>query len=96
MSENQNILDQFKFDQEKKELWIQFADIKTFEQQEVKMLNSIKAYEGDVPVVAYLAKEKQWKKYPANRNIALSDSLIDALKRQFGENNIKVRTLKAL
>ena len=84
------------FDQEKKELWIQFADIKTFEQQEVKMLNSIKAYEGDVPVVAYLAKEKQWKKYPANRNIALSDSLIDALKRQFGENNIKVRTLKAL
>ena len=78
------------FDQEKKELWIQFADKKTFDAQEVRMLNSLKAYEGDVPVVAYLAKEKQWKKYP------LSESLIQSLKLQFGEQNIKIRTLKAL
>ena len=84
------------FDQEKKELWIQFADKKTFDAQEVRMLNSLKAYEGDVPVVAYLAKEKQWKKYPPNRNISLSESLIQSLKLQFGEQNIKIRTLKAL
>ncbi len=84
------------FEQEKKELWIQFADKETFANQEVRMLNSLKAYEGDVPVVAYLAKEKQWKKYPANRNVELTDTLIGALKLQFGENNIKVRTLKAL
>jgi DNA polymerase-3 subunit alpha len=84
------------FEQEKKELWIQFADKKSFDEQEVRMLNSLKAYEGDVSVVAYLAKEKQWKKYPPNRNIALSDSLVEALKQQFGEKNIKIRTLKAL
>ena len=84
------------FDLEKKELWIQFADKKVFEAQEVKMLNSMKAYEGDVPVVAYLAKEKQWKKYPANRNVSLSEPLIQSLKNQFGEENVKVRTLKAL
>lgn len=84
------------FDQEKKELWIQFADKETFQKLEVRMLNSLKAYEGDVPVVAYLAKEKQWKKYPPNRNISLTDPLITALKEQFGEQNIKIRTLKAL
>ena len=84
------------FDLEKKELWIQFADKKVFEVQEVKMLNSMKAYEGDVPVVAYLAKEKQWKKYPANRNISLSEPLLQSLKNQFGEENIKIRTLKAI
>ena len=56
----------------------------------------MKAYEGDVPVVAYLAKEKQWKKYPANRNVSLSEPLIQSLKNQFGEENVKVRTLKAL
>ena len=84
------------FEQEKKELWIQFADKDSFAQQEVRMLNSLKAYEGDVSVVAYLAKEKQWKKYPPNRNIALSDALIESLKQQFGKKNIKIRTLKAL
>lgn len=84
------------FDQEKKELWIQFADMETFTSQEIRMLNSLKAYEGNVPVVAYLAKEKQWKKYPPNRNIELTDSLVNALKQQFGEHNIKIRTLKAL
>ena len=46
--------------------------------------------------MAYLAKEKQWKKYPKNRNIELTDALVGALKAQFGENNIKIRTLKAL
>ncbi len=84
------------FDQEKKELWIQFADKEAFHQLEVRMLNSLKVYEGDVPVVAYLAKEKQWKRYPANRNVAITDSLLASLKQQFGENNIKIRTLKAI
>lgn len=84
------------FDQEKQELWIQFADKETFAGQEIRMLNSLKAYEGDVPVVAYLAREKQWKKYPPNRNVELTDSLVNALKQQFGEHNIKIRTLKAL
>jgi DNA polymerase-3 subunit alpha len=84
------------FDQEKKELWIQFADKEAFQKQEVRMLNSLKAYEGDVTVVAYLAKEKQWKKYPPNRNISLTDTLLETLKQQFGEQNIKVRTIKAL
>ena len=84
------------FDMEKKELWIQFADKATFEKQEAKMLSAIRPYEGDVPVVAYLAKEKKWKQYPKNRNIALHDALIAALKEQFGEQNIKIRTLKVL
>ena len=84
------------FDQEKKELWIQFADKEAFSKLEVRMLNSLKAYEGDVPVVAYLAKEKQWKKYPPNKNISLSEPLVETLKQQFGEQNIKIRTLKAL
>ena len=84
------------FDQEKQELWIQFADRETFDRQEVRMLNSLRAYEGDVPIVAYLAKEKQWKKYPPNRNIRLSDELVSLLKEQFGEGNIKIRTLKAM
>ena len=84
------------FDQEKKELWIQFADKEAFQKQEVRMLNSLKAYEGDVAVVAYLAKEKQWKKYPPNRNISLTDTLLTILKQQFGEQNIKIRTIKSL
>jgi hypothetical protein len=46
--------------------------------------------------VAYLAKEKQWKKYPPNKNISLSEPLVETLKQQFGEQNIKIRTLKAL
>ena len=84
------------FEQEKKELWIQFADREAFSKQEVAMLNTMKAYEGDIPVVAYLGKEKQWKKYPANRNIELQEPLLNALKQQFGENNIKIRTVKVM
>lgn len=82
------------FAKEEKELWIQFPDKETFEQKEVRMLNSMKAYEGDVAVVAYLAKERQWKKYPQNRNIELNENLLEGLKQQFGENNIKIRTIK--
>lgn len=84
------------FEEEKKELWIQFADKESFEQQEIRMLNCMKAYEGETAVVAYLAKEKQWKKYPPNRNISLSETLLQSLKERFGEDNIKIRTLKAL
>lgn len=84
------------FDMETKELWIQFSDKEEFTKHEIRMLNSIKAYEGDVPVVAYLARERQWKKYPPNRNVEITEALLHALKEQFGENNIKIRTRKVL
>ncbi len=82
------------FTQVKQELWIQFEDMAAFTAQEVKLLNTLKPYEGNCAVVVYLAKEKQMKKYPANRNAELADGLLKSLKKQFGEDNIKVRVLK--
>ncbi len=78
------------FNSVRKELWIQFADLGTYRQQERLLYSLLMDSEGEDRVVIYIRREKAKKVLPPARNIRVSNGLLQRLYEKFGENNIKV------
>ena len=72
------------------ELWIQFADIPTYQAEESKLFDLLAHTEGKDKVIIYCAKEKAKKQLPANYNIRVEKELLNRLKEHLGEGRIKV------
>ena len=72
------------------ELWIQFPDIATYQQEEAVLFEMLKETEGRDMVVIYCAKEKAVKRLSANRNIEITPQLEEQLVNYFGKERIKV------
>ena len=72
------------------ELWIQFADIPTYQAEESKLLDLLAHTEGKDKVIIYCAKEKAKKQLPANYNVRVEKKLLNRLTEYFGEERIKV------
>ena len=72
------------------ELWVQFADIPSYQAEEAHLFEILKDSEGGDRVVIYCAKEKAVKRLPANRNIHVDSDLLDTLKKYFGKDRVKV------
>ena len=72
------------------ELWIQFADIPSYQSEESNLFEMLKHSEGTDRVVIYCAKEKAVKRLPANRNIHLDADLLDSVQKYFGKDRVKV------
>jgi DNA polymerase-3 subunit alpha len=72
------------------ELWIQFADIPSYQAEEAKLFELLKDSEGKDQVVIYCSKEKAVKKLPANRNVSADSALLEKLGTYFGPSRIKV------
>ena len=72
------------------ELWIQFADIPSYQSEEANLFEMLKHSEGTDRVVIYCAKEKAVKRLPANRNIHLDADLLDSVQKYFGKDRVKV------
>ena len=72
------------------ELWIQFADIPSYQSEEANLFEILKYSEGTDRVVIYCAKEKAVKRLPANRNIHLDADLLDSVQKYFGKDRVKV------
>jgi len=72
------------------ELWVQFADIPSYQAEEAHLFEMLKESEGTDRVVIYCAKEKAVKRLPANRNIHVDSELLDELCKYFGKDRVKV------
>lgn len=80
----------YSFDDARRELWIQFADRETFEQQENETLALLSGSDGQDQVVIYLAKEHAMKRLGANMTVFANNELVNELNKKLGEKNIKV------
>ena len=72
------------------ELWIQFADIPSYQLEEAKLFEMLKHSEGTDRVVIYCTKEKAVKRLPANRNIHVDADILDTVQKYFGKDRVKV------
>lgn len=78
------------FEKTKKELWIQFPDIKTYQEEEAIVFGYLADSEGDEEVVIYCKKERVIKRLPKNRNIKINEQVLSRLMNHFGESRVKV------
>ena len=78
------------FDEVKRELWLQFSSKSDFEEKEGALYGKMMDADGAEHVVIYLAAEKQMKRLPENRNIAITKELLEDLGNFLGKDNVKV------
>ena len=78
------------FDQVPRELWIQFADRKQYEQEVAELYDTLRQSDGSDHVVVYLRAEKQMKHLPASRSVEIEDNLLGILREKYGAENVKV------
>ena len=76
------------------ELWIKFPDKEVFGESEKAMLELTRKYDGEDSLVVYLEKEKQLKRYPKFISTAVSQELLDILKKKYGEKAVAVLPTK--
>ena len=78
------------FDEVKRELWLQFPSKSDFEEKEGALYGKTMDADGSEHVVIYLAAEKQMKRLPENRNVAITKELLEDLGNFLGKDNVKV------
>lgn len=78
------------FDEVKQELWLQFPSKSDFEEKEGTLYGKMMDADGSEHVVIYLAAEKQMKRLPENRNVAITKELLEELGNFLGKDNVKV------
>lgn len=78
------------FDEVKRELWLQFPSKSDFEEKEGALYRKMMDADGSEHVVIYLAAEKQMKRLPENRNVAITKELLEDLGNFLGKDNVKV------
>ncbi len=72
------------------ELWIQFADIPSYQSEEAHLFEMLKHFKGTDRIVIYCAKEKAVKRLPANYNIHVDADLLMTVEKYFGKDRVKV------
>ena len=77
------------FETVQKELWIQFADMETYKEQEEKLYHALLESEGEDAVIIYINKEKKKKVLSSSRNVRINPELLNRLYEKFGEKNVK-------
>ena len=77
------------FSEVPRELWIQFADMDQYYQEEKKLMEILGTSEGKDHVVIYLGKERAKKVLPPQWNVSISGDLTRRLSGVFGEPNVK-------
>ena len=78
------------FELTKKELWLQYADKKTYMEQERLLFEMLESSDGEDEVVIYCKAERAVKRLPANRNVHVDKVLLGKLTNYLGENCVKV------
>ncbi len=73
-----------------RELWVRFANKEAFFAKEEELYDLLAESDGKQEVVIYLEEEKAIKRLPKNRNVEITEGLIETLKKVFGEEQIKV------
>lgn len=80
----------YGFDDNKKELWLQFPNKQEYEKREAELFAILQNSDGNDDVVIFAAAEKGIKRLPKSRSIKVEDTLLYTLKEFLGEKNVKV------
>ena len=80
----------YSFAQVPRELWLQFADKESYVKEESHVLELLRDSDGKDSVVIFLKKERAIKRYPANRNVRIDESLLEKMHEFLGASNVKV------
>lgn len=73
-----------------RELWIQYSNKAAWEKGQKDLLESIQDSDGNSHVIIYLEQEKAIKKLPPNYDVQIDLPLLERLRGQLGEKNVKV------
>ncbi|SFR84013.1 DNA polymerase III subunit alpha [Anaeromicropila populeti] len=79
-----------RFAQIPKEVWIQFKNKQEFLDNEYHLLQILKQFPGSEEVMIYCREEKIKKKLPLQYGITVENQVLDRLKNDFFDENIKV------
>ena len=81
-----------------KEIWIQFANKKAYEEKEEELRHILKERPGDTEVILFLKEEKAVKHLPREFSIRMDERTKEDLELFFGKENIKekAKSLKFL
>ena len=80
----------YSFDETRKELWIQFSDMESYASQEMKMMEQLRASDGQDEVVVYIKDRKAMKRLGPRFRVAATLPFVQELSSVFGQNNVKV------
>ncbi len=80
----------YAFEETKKELWLQFADMASYEQQEPRVLEELRTSDGQDEVIVYIKDQKVMKRLGRNWRVAADMQLTQSLASVFGADNVKV------
>lgn len=78
------------FDEIPKKLWIKFASMEEYEQQEKAVLDILAESDGRDSVMLYVENPKSMKQLPPNRNVCANAQLLQQLAETVGTQNVKV------
>lgn len=78
------------FEEVPREVWIQFGTLGEFQEQEKEFLDLISPWEGNESVVIFIKDTKQYKRLPRNRNVVLSQELLEVLRKKYGADNVRI------
>ncbi|MBR5760796.1 MAG: DNA polymerase III subunit alpha [Lachnospiraceae bacterium] len=78
------------FDDIPKKLWVQFPDMKAFEEGWQKLVGIIDTSEGRDHVMVYVAAENKRKDLGVQYGVSITAGLTEALSDAFGSDNIRV------
>ncbi len=81
----------FSFDEVPRRLTIYFRDKESYMQQERKLDDMLADSEGKDRVAVVCVKERVQKVLPENRNVQIDESLLAQLRREFGEECVRVK-----
>jgi len=80
------------FDQEQKQIWIQFPDRDTYAQKEKELLQIINHHGGNDVAVVYLKKEHQMRRLDGpGLGLSSDEKTMSLLVQHFGEGNVVLR-----
>jgi len=81
----------YPFDSVPRRLSIRFADKDTYLAQASKLDAILADSEGNDSVAIICTKERIQKVLPANRNIHIEETLLELLRREFGQDSVSVK-----
>lgn len=78
------------FDETVRELWVKFATLEEYREEEAGLMDILKDSDGRDRVVIYIQEPKSMKRLPDRNSISIDDELLVKLTKVFGKNNVKV------
>lgn len=72
------------------ELWVQFADIAGYQEEEKVLMDLLQQSTGNDQVIIYCAKEKAIKRLPVAYNVQVEPGFLGNMEQQFGKSRVKV------